>query len=714
MEVANRYQEQLERIKTNIRRSHDYFKPNYDRYNEFRRFVFESSLTNDEITLLMSRSMPQLEFNILEAYISRLLGEFSKQEPDIEVTSDNEDQSDPMTIKVLEQHLRHTLCDAKNHHTKYEVYKDLLSGGFSSLKLTTNYPKPMSFNQVINIERVYDPTLCGYDQLAQYSHKGDGRFCFDLFPRSKEEFEEEFPDVSIERLNFRRDFAGFNWSYLNDSTPTLIVADYYEKKFKKVSIVQLHDQRVMTLKEYNKMLDEWSELAAPPALIGKPRTTNIEMVERYRCIENQVIEHTDTDFTYLPLIFVDGNSIMLKTPKNGNVRQVTRPYVYHAKGAQRLKNYAGIAWANEIENTVQHKFMVAKEALPKEEEFLQAYEDVQKASVMVFNSVHESNPDMPIQNPLREVQRVPAPPEIMQAFSTSDSLIQNILGSYDASLGINNNQLSGVALVEAASQSNAAAMPYIVGYLQGYQRAAQIYVDLFPKYYTTPRTIPIMDSDGQKSYVKINQQDGVDMFYDSNSLNVIVKAGASFQVQKSRTIMMVKEMMGMSPLFAQFIAEKGLPFVLDNMEGKGIDQLKKMVDGWLKEMQQQKQLAIQQQQQEMQNNPAVMRNQIEMQKLQQQSAKDDKQFKIEMEKLSLEERKIIADLQMSHDENAVDLVKAQTERYGKSVDLEIKRTDVNHKHSMEKHDMSHRHLKEAIETHHLVTRPEHQSQSQGM
>ena len=45
----------------------------------------------------------------------------------------------------------------------------------------------------------------------------------------------------------------------------------------------------------------------------------------------------------LPLVFVDGSSVMVKTPKNGNVRQVCSPYVYHAKGAQRLKNFAGIA-----------------------------------------------------------------------------------------------------------------------------------------------------------------------------------------------------------------------------------------------------------------------------------------------------------------------------------------------------------------------------------
>lgn len=702
MEVAQKHQEQLERIKTNVRRSHDYFKPNYDRFNEFRRFVFESSLTDEEVTLLMTLSKPQLEFNVLEAYISRLLGEFSKQEPDIEVHADDESHADPLTIKLVEQHLRHTLCDANNHHTKYNVYKDLLSGGFSGLKVSTDYANPMSMHQVINIERVFDPTMCGYDQLARYSHKGDGRFCFELFPKSKEDFEAEFPDIDTDKMNFRRDFAGFNWSYLNDNTPTIIVADYYEKKSKEVQIVQLSDGKVKKLSEYKAMLATWEDLAAPPVIVGKPRTTTLETIDRYRCVENTVIEYTATDFTMLPLVFVDGNSVMIKTPKNGNVRQVTRPYVYHAKGAQRLKNYAGISWANEIENSVQHKFMVAKEALPKEEEFLQAYKDVQKANVLVYNSVHESNPSLPIANPLREVQRVAAPPEIMAAFTMSDNLIQQILGSYDASLGINDNQLSGTAIVEAATQSNATAMPYIVGYLDGYQRAAQIYVDLLPKYVTTPRTIPVMDNEGKRNSVMINQTDGIEMFYDANQLNVVVKAGASFQVQKSRTIMMIKEMSAMSPLFAQFIAEKGLNFVLDNMEGKGIEQLKQMVDGWLQEMQKQKQMAMQQQQMEMQNNPSVMKTKVDMAKLAQEKERDEKQFHVDIMEIEFKEQELQEKKRIANLEARVDLARAATERYGKQMDYKIKAIDQHHN----AHDMHHRHIKEALETHHLLTKPE--------
>lgn len=682
MDVAKTYQSHLARIKDNVRRAYDYFKPNYDRYNEFRRFVFESSLKEEEITLLMTLSKPQLEFNVMEAYISRLLGEFSKQEPDIEVSADDQNVADPMVIKVVEQHLRHTLSDENNHHTRYEVYKDILSGGFSVMKVTTDYAHPMSLDQVIKVERAFDPTLCGFDQLARYSHKGDGRFCFELFPKSKEEFIDEYPDVPIDTLSFRRDIAGFNWSYLNDATPIIMVADYYEKKKKKTTIVKTSDGKVITQKQYKEMLDKWDQFEMPPAVTGS-RSTMLEHICRYRLIENKVIEYEETDFTMLPLVFFDGNSVLIKTPKNGNVRQVTRPYVYHAKGAQRLKNYAGISLANEIENIVQHKFMVAKEALPKEEEYLEAYKDVQKANVMVFNSVYEENPSQPINNPIREISKVPAPPEIVQAFTGADQLMQNILGNYDASLGINNNQLSGIAIVEAASQSNATAMPYIVGYMQGLQRIAQIYVDLLPKYRTTPSTLPIMDEDGKKDFIKINQQGGMDMFFDSNALNVIVKAGASFQVQKSRTIMMVKELMGMSPLVAQFMAEKGLPFILDNLEGRGIEQLKDMIEEWTKELAQQKQMAMQQQQQEMQNNPAIIKAQENQQKMMLDAKKAETQFTVDMAKLEQDERKIMADLELAKQSNLVQIVKANTERFSKEMDVQLKKLDMHHRHAKE-------------------------------
>lgn len=690
MEVAQRYQDQLARIKKNVRQSHDYFKENYDRFNEFRRFVFESSLTSDELALLASLSRPQLEFNVLEAYISRLLGEFSKQEPSIEVSVDNPDDMQNMGImlKVLEQHLRHIFFDSKNHHVKYEVYKDLLSGGFSVFKVVTDYKNHMSFDQEIKFLRAFDPTLCGWDILARESHKGDGRYCFELIPMEKDRFEEEYPDVDVDTLSFSRDFSGFNWSYINDKTPIVMVCDYYEKKFKRFRIVKLVNGKVMPYDDYKDFIEKWNASGSflpAPGIVGKPRWTEREIICRYRIIENTVIEYEETDYNFFPLIFVDGNSIIVKTPKNGNIRQITRPYVYHAKGAQRLKNYAGIQLASAIENIVQHKFIIKKEALPKEEEFMAAIKDIQKPSNVVVNAFYEENPDMQIPDPIVPVQQAPMPPEVLQGFTTTDNLIQNVLGSYDASLGINDNQLSGIAIVEAASQSNNAAMPYIVGFLQGMQRVAQIIINLIPKYYVTPRTIPVQDYDGSKSYVPINQPNGISFDFEENALNVKVEAGPSFQVQKSKALSQIIALMQASPLFAEFINTKGLGVLLDNIEIRGIDMIKQMVDQWQAELEQQKKMNQMAQMQEMMNNPLVMKNKLEAQKIQNQSIENAKSHDIEMKKLDLEKTKILADLHMEETEANIQRLKADTERYSKDVELKIAHQDMRHNHLMDIH-----------------------------
>lgn len=702
MEVAKTHQDRLEYIKKTVKNSYEAFKPNYDRFNEFRRFVFETSLSQDDITLLTTLSKPQIEFNVSEAYISRLMGEFSKQEPAISVGSEDEDQADPLTVHVVEQHVRHILRDTKNQHVRWEIMKDIYSGGFSVGKLYTDWAHWKSMNQILVFDRAYDPCLCGWDQTARYSHKGDGRFQFELRPYELEEFKADNPKIDVSKLSFNRAFAGYNWSYLNGTEKTLMVADFYEKKKRDVKILQLTNNQVLTVKEYEEMAEEWDRMGTisqMPQPKGKMRTSQIETVIRYRCIETEVIEYKETDYTYFPLVFFDGNSIMLKNPKtSGAVQQMTRPYVYHAKGAQKLKNFAGITLANEMENIVQHKFIVAKEALPKEMDWLAAYKDMQKPSNMVFNAFFEQDPDKPIPNPIREVQRVPTPPEVVQTFASTDSLIQNILGSYDASLGINDNQLSGVAIVEAASQSNAAAMPYLVGFLQGLQRIAEIIVDLIPKYYKTPRTIPVMGIDGKADYVKVNQKNGIPLFYDANVLNVKVEAGVSFQIQKSKALQQLMGLMGTSELFNRFMNEKGLPVLLDNIEIRGIDQLKMMVDDWLQELAKEKQMAQQAAQSQMQNNPLVMKNNIEMTKvmqkdkeLEQKKELSDRQFMIDVQELKNSQLKVMADLRIAKENSTTQRIKAEAERFAKQVDL-----------AMKKKDMHHRHFRESIETHHKV------------
>jgi hypothetical protein len=185
--------ENLERIKSNISTSYLYFDDNYKRFRDFRRFVFCESVTEEQRSMLRRLNRPATEFNILEAYISRLLGEFSKQEPSIAVSPAEDSPLSDELCKLVENNIRHVMYDANKNSFAYELYKDLLSGGFSVAKVWTEYASPMSFDQVIRWDRVFDPTLCGFDPLARTSHKGDGEYSFELFPMLENDFLRKFP-----------------------------------------------------------------------------------------------------------------------------------------------------------------------------------------------------------------------------------------------------------------------------------------------------------------------------------------------------------------------------------------------------------------------------------------------------------------------------------------------------------------------------------------
>jgi hypothetical protein len=707
--IAKKTASQLDRLKANAKNSYDYFKPNYDRYHTSRRFVFDSSLSADDIALLNDLGKPQIECNVLEAYISRLRGEFAKQEPSITVRTMDGAKIDTATLHIVEDHTRAILAEANNNSFEYEVYTDLLSGGFSAMKVWTEYAGEMKFDQVIRLARVFDPTLCGWDIMARYSHKGDGRYSFENFPKLADEVESEY-NIKLDNIKFTRTMDGFNWSYRNSKNEDImIVCDYYEKRMKKAKIVQLSDGQILTEKDYEEYLMDFesSGTVALPPVVGRSRMTDITVIDRYRFVEDQIIDRTETDYRYLPHIFVDGNSVLLKQGGDGAVQQMTRPYIWHAMDTQKLKNYAAQTLANELENMVQSKWKVAIESIP--EQYLDAYTNNQIPSVMVYKSVNDDNVDQPLPPP-QEIQRIPMPPEVSNALGMSDQIIQNTLGAYDASLGVNGNDISGKAIEAGATNSNAASMPYVVGFLQGLNQAAQIIVDLIPKTMVNETSIPVIAPDGKDDFVKINQQGGFPINYSTNSLQVRVEAGVNFSVQKSRALQQIIQLTQASPLFGQFINEMGLEVLLDNLEIRGIDQLKVLSTQFMQQLKQQKQLQMQQ----MQNNPQVQRVQLEKQKLAQTAQQDQVENQLKStelaatyEQIQNDRIKLFLQSQQSNLDNAVKIDQHQTEKYKAAIDAALQVTDQQHRHTKETVEKIH----DGIELAHTIkTAKQQQSQ----
>lgn len=641
--IAKKHTSQLDKIKDAVEQSYTYFQNNYKRYHEFKRFAYKTTLNSDDLAVLSELGRPQIEFNVMEAYLSRLRGEFSRMEPGFVVRSqDGFELVDPRLIDVLEGHFRSILIDSDNDGFSYDVYTDLLVGGFSVVEVYTDYVSDMSFDQKICVDRVFDPTLCGFDPLARKSHKGDGSYAFQLFPREADSVAEEYGYDALKGLKYARNFQGFNWSYRSAKKDIVMICDFYKKEYKNEKITKLSNGRVVSVKDYEKILELWDEagfIEQPPIPIGKTRDSVKEHITRYRLSGAQVIGVEPTNYKMLPLIFFDGNSAVLREDNNSSAEQMTRPYIYNVRDAQRLKNYAGQSLANELENTIEHKFIASVESIP--EDYLDAYINIQKPGTLLYNAFLNGDPNTPLPAP-REIVRTPIPPQISETFQMSDNLIQSILGSYDAALGIQNNELSGVAIMQGAMHSNAAAMPYTVGFMKGLNRVAQMILDLIPKYYVTPRSIPIVQPDGKRSYEVINQKGNIFMNYDAMSLEVKVEAGVNFAVQKQISLETIIKLMQTSESFAAFINQKGLGILLDNIDIRGIDGLRQAAGQFMQEVAQQQEQAQQMAQQEAQNQidpKEVMMEQAkaDQMKAQQKEESSKRQAQVDLIKISADD-----------------------------------------------------------------------------
>ncbi len=262
---AQKYQEQLPDLKKMIENSQLYFRDCRDRFNKFRKFVYDTALTKQDTDTNDLQNRPNLETNIITAYQSRLCGEFSKQEPDIEVGADEGTQIRPEVIQAVEGHLRHIVEEAKSANTQYMTYRDGLSGGFCNLKVFTEYANSMSFSLVLKFRKGKYPTLTGFDPLATEPHKGDGEYCFECFPKTKEDFKREYSDIDISKIYYvpapqnADEIAGFHFALNNGKHDILLLCNLWKKKRKKVKIHDVAGKGTMTDDDYQEMVRKHGE-----------------------------------------------------------------------------------------------------------------------------------------------------------------------------------------------------------------------------------------------------------------------------------------------------------------------------------------------------------------------------------------------------------------------------------------------------------------------
>jgi hypothetical protein len=666
--IGKDHSERLEANKKKVETWYEYFRDNNNRYWDFTKFVCASSLSGSDIAVLNTLQKPTVQFNILEAMVSRLRTEFAQQEPSMVVRAADGVPVEMLTEEflateeVVESYLRAIFNDASNDNMQSNINSEQLIGGFSAVWVRTDYVNCYSFEQQIIVEKVFDPTMTFFDPMARTSHKGDGAFCGMLIPYTRARFVEEFGEAAAEDIKFdvSSNLAGFQWSYKNEVEEVVLVAYMFEKKMKRVKIVRLSNGHVVPVDQYKKLIELWDVIEQAPIILEE-RWTDVETIEQVRFTENKELYRGVTDYKYLPIIFVDGNSVLIKGDANigsssfmsnmtaGATQQMTRPYVYHARDAQRSMNLSGQTMMNEIENMVMNKWVASVEGIPTD--YQGAYQNPQEAAVLLYNAFDDKTGER--LEPPREVQRTPTPPIVESSFMNAQAVIQATLGSYDASQGIVGDNLSGKAIMQGALQSDGASGPYRTNYLKAWERIGLVTMDLIPKYYRTPRSLPVVGRDGKRGFRMVNNpgaEDNVTLNYDASMLQLKIEAGVNSSIQKQMSLEMIVKLSQSSEIFSQFINTKGLSVLLDNLEVRNIDTLKaKAVEFEEEQRAQAEAMADQPSPEEMQLQAIT---QVEMAKVEQRTQEAEMDFTvktaevaIDQEKVELERMKTMAEIE---------------------------------------------------------------------
>lgn len=196
------------------------------------------------------------------------------------------------------------------------------------------------------------------------------------------------------------------------------------------------------------------------------------------------------------------------------------------------------------------------------------------------------------------------------------------------------------------------------------------------------------------------------MNYDPNFMQVKVEVGVNFAMQKEIALQSMVALSQSMPIFAQFMGQYGLQSLLDNLDIRGVEELKQKAQEFEQQLAQQAQAAQQAQQAEaqMQQQQAQMammeaqkelnsptQGQLGLMALQQQTQRDKEKSVIDAANVAIKEREAdtkyletISKIQNQDVEAEVGLAKANAENVRSQVNLAIEVSKHQHEVTMDK------------------------------
>lgn len=640
-------------IREDIRKWDDYWRFNIDQYHEVTQFVMGDQWREDEARVFETYKKIPLTFNKLAPLINHLLGEQRQNTPALQVfpsQSVPEQTAETRTALVKDISLN---SDAKIVYQN--AFGQASIGGFSAFYLTTYYENDYDLNQAIKIKGVKDPTRCFWDISAEDVCKVDGMFCGFRTRVSRKKFRSMYGQ-ELERQIGSEGNDDSSQGFWDDDQITII--DYYERKYKKIKLVQLSNGIIIE----GKQIDQLEKIKIDDVEIllweGEPVTIyNERIAYRYKVKHKQIagdyiLESNDFPGKSLPVIFVDQHSFYDKHGK-----QICRPIVKDARDAQRLINFLGTQGAYLVKISRNDQFLLSK-ANVAAPDTRQIWTD---PAVVQGGLIYDESPSGNKPEQLR-------PPEISQSlmamYERAERDIHTCLGMYDTQLGDQGNEISGAAIDARTRRGSYNNYVTYDALNRAIACCGQVIDEMIPEVYDTERQMMLYMPDSGLRRVNLNKpQDEYGSQIENNmtegNYKIRLQPGPSYEGQKMEGLealqLVIKNDPSLFKLFADMYAEN-LPLA-NSLEIR--NRLKTIVPPEIIEAGKTGKPV----QQPQQPSPEQMKMMQEQQALQ-------AQMQIKQQELALKERELMRKVQEMNIKAAEEMQRIETERLEAAAQLQ--------------------------------------------
>ena len=491
---------------------------------------------------------PCLTINVTGQYVRRITGDARKSPPSISVSPS--EGGDTSLARLREGLIRHIEQNSNASIAYMTALDGAVTCGIGHFRILADYVEGDPFNQEILIKRIMDPLSVVWDPDAEAMSKEDAGYCFVTKVISESAFKKKYPDADLSGFNAADSIDLGEWKPKKDGVR---VAEFFQRKELKRKMAIFVDG---SRGDVTDGVPEGKLVAYDEEGNGLIRDYVAHEVTRSIISGNQILEEEQTlPGKYIPIVPIIGEEV-----STGEM-VVRQGIVRAAKDPQRMHNYWESSSAEMVALAPRAPFL----ATPK---MIKPFAAIWDKANQTARSWLPFVPDPDAGTPYPVRATMPEPPAAMwqQSAKAVDSM-KAVTGIYDASLGAQGNETSGIAIKARQKEGDTGTFVYPDNLRIGVEYAGRILLDMIPMIYDAPRVVRILGKDGQAEMVRLNQDGGVQM--DHAKYDVVVSTGPTYETKRQEAVETLMQVVQSVPA----IGEMASDLIVGNLDSPGAEEL---------------------------------------------------------------------------------------------------------------------------------------------